>query len=156
MPPKHRRPDPKAQALRQTGTLNLHPQRVADPLFEAHDFFDPRDLVQVKYEMVRRVQVEGQSIRQAARAFGFSRPSLYAAQLALEREGLPGLIPQKRGPRRPHKLTPAAMALIRQLLEEDSTLRARALAGRIQERLNLQVHPRTIERGLARMQKKRR
>lgn len=153
--PKPSRPDPKTQALRQTGTLNPHPQRVGDPLFAEHDFLDPRDLVQVKYEMVRRVQVEGQSIRQATRAFGFSRPSFYAARSTLEREGLPGLIPQRRGPRQAHKLTPAVLALIQELLGEDPTLRACGLAERIQGRLNLHLHPRTIERALAREEKKR-
>jgi len=156
MTPKCSRPDPKVQALRQARSLNPHPQRVDDPLFNEHDFFDPRDLVQVKYEMARRVHVEGQSVRQAAQAFGLSRPSFYAVQSALEREGMLGLIPRKRGPRQPHKLTPSVIALIRQLLEEDPTLHAHALAERIEAQLDLRVHPRTIERGLARMQKKRR
>ena len=32
------------------------------PLFASHDFFDPRDLVQVKYEMLRLVSVEKQPV----------------------------------------------------------------------------------------------
>ena len=83
---KTRAPDPKLEALRQHTSLN--PQRVSDPLFTSSDFFDRRDLIQVKYEMVRRVRAEGEAIAQSAKAFGLSRPSFYQAQAALEREGL--------------------------------------------------------------------
>lgn len=148
--------DPKTQALRQTGSLNPRPQRVEDPLFSEHDFFDPRDLVQVKYEMARRVCVEGHSIQQAARAFGFSRPSFYTAKALLEKEGLAGLIPRRRGPRQSRKLTPPVMEFVRELLEEDPSLRASLLAERIAAQWGVRVHPRTVERALARSQKKRR
>ncbi len=86
-------PDAKCEALRQQGVLHTHPQDVIDPLFRCHAFFDARDLVQVKYEMLRRVRVEGLSITAAVTAFGFSRPAFYQAQAAYQRRGLPGLIP---------------------------------------------------------------
>jgi hypothetical protein len=63
--------DSKGESLRQQGVLNPHPQKVADPLFLRGEFFDPRDLVQVKYEMLRRVRVEGSSVSEVAqRVFG--------------------------------------------------------------------------------------
>ena len=98
--------DPKTQALRRSGTLNLRPQDVHDELFREREFFDSRDLVQVKYEMLRRVSKEGHSISQAAASFGFSRPSFYQALTAFDTSGLAGLVPQKRGPKQGHKLTP--------------------------------------------------
>jgi hypothetical protein len=79
--------DPKLEALRDGGSLNPRPQDVSDPLFANDSFFDPRDLVQVKYEMLRRVQNEGHSVTGAATAFGFSRPSFYQALSALEQGG---------------------------------------------------------------------
>src|SRR5690349_15686821 len=51
--------DPKALLLAQCGTLHPHPQRVQDALFRGSTFFDPRDLIQVRYEMVRRFRVNG-------------------------------------------------------------------------------------------------
>ena len=66
---------------------------MTDPAFNgANTFFDPEDLVQVKYEMLRRVREDGQAVTQASAAFGFSRPSFYEAQVAFERAGLPGLV----------------------------------------------------------------
>lgn len=152
--PKKPPPDPKSLALRQQGCWNPHPERVTDELFQSREFFDPRDLVQVKYEMLRRVQAEGQPVNRSAAAFGFSRPSFYQAQASFQQGGLPALMPQKRGPKHAHKLTTNVLAFIRQARQEDPALRPAALAARIQERFGIAVHPRSIERALARSQKK--
>ena len=74
-------------------------------MFLRGEFFDPRDLVQVKYEMLRRVRVDGAHVTEVVQAFGFSRPVFYQAQALYHRAGLPGLIPQRPGPRHPHKLS---------------------------------------------------
>jgi len=150
-----RKQDPKVENLRSRGSLNPHPERVADPLFQTSDFFDARDLVQVKYEMVRQVRVEGQPVSNSAVAFGFSRPSYYQAQALLESGGMAALVPQKPGPRRSHKLDAKVMAFIAKLRSEDESLRAAALADRVQKRFRRKVHPRSIERALARQEKKR-
>lgn len=152
---RSRRPDPKIEALRLQGSLNPHPDRVADPLFATADFFDRRDLVQVKYEMVRRVRVDGQAVSHSATAFGFSRPSFYQAQTALERGGLAALVPKKRGPRRAHKLSTEVMDFLQRELAADPKLRSPELGRRIRIRFGSTVHPRSIERALERQEKKR-
>ncbi|MGD0310612.1 MAG: helix-turn-helix domain containing protein [Acidobacteriota bacterium] len=152
---KTKPPDPKTQALRQWDSLNPHPEKVADPLFATSDFFDARDLVQVKYEMVRRVQVDHRPVRSSAPAFGFSRPSFYQAQARLESGGLAALVPQKPGPRRRHKLDAEVMTFLQKLRSEDPSLRPSDLVGRILEHFDRRVHVRSIERALARQEKKR-
>jgi transposase len=146
--------DAKGQALAEHGVLNPHPETVTDELFQAGEFYDPRDLVQVKYEMLRRVRVDRQTITEVAAAFGFSRPAFYQAQATFEKEGLPGLVPRKPGPRRAHKLSVAVMDFVDQQRAKDRTLRAPALAAMIQKRFGLSAHPRSIERALARRTKK--
>ena len=146
--------DTKGEALRQQGVLHAHPQDVTDSLFHAHEFFDPRDLVQVKYEMLRRVQVEGLSITAAAAAFGFSRPGFYQARAAYQRHGLPGLIPQRPGPRHAHKLSGEVLDFMLHQLAENPALQAAALSALIEEEFGVTVHPRSLERALARRQKK--
>ena len=153
--PKINPPDPKTQALRQRGCLHPHPESVADPLFAGSDFFDPRDLVQVKYEMVRKVQVDCQPVNRSAAAFGFSRPSFYQAQARLRHGGLAALVPQKPGPRRRHKLDSEVMAFLEKVRAEDPSLRPTDLAARILERFSRKVHPRSIERALARREERR-
>jgi transposase len=147
-------PEPKSRALQQEGCLHPHPEQVTDELFLTHEFFDPRDLVQVKYEMLRRVQSEGQAVSQSAAHFGCSRPSFYQAQTAFEQGGLPALMPQKRGPKKAHKLTAEVLAFVRQAQQEDPSLRPPALASLVKDRYGISVHPRSIERALTRSQKK--
>ena len=90
--------DPKVAALRESRCLNPHPERVSDEEFLSEEFFDARDAVQVKYEMVRRVSVDGAPVTATAAAFGYSRPSYYQAAAALAASGLDGLVPGKPGP----------------------------------------------------------
>jgi transposase len=148
--------DPKLEALREQGTLNPRPGEVTDPRFAKDSFFDPRDLVQIKYEMLRRVQSEGHSITGAATAFGFSRPSFYQAQSAFAEGGLAGLVPHKRGPKKAHKLTDQVLAYILSTRQQEPSVRTTELVRLIQERFGTKLHPRSIERSLKRHQKKRR
>lgn len=148
--------DPKADVLRKQGCLHPHPEAVTDDTFAVSEFFDPRDLVQVKYEMLRRVRVDGQAIRQAAERFGLSRPSYYQAQAAYERGGLPALLPSKPGPRRAHKLSEDVVAALQEALAEQPEVSSQDLVALVRERFGVSVHPRSVERALARQEKKRR
>jgi len=134
--------------------LNRHPGRVHVSLFQSHGFFDARDLVQVKYEMLRQVSVEGASKAEAAAVFGLSRPTFYQAEAAFAQQGLAGLLPQQRGPKSPHKLTPEVMAFIDTQMSGERPPGARALARAIRTALGVSVHPRSIERALARKKKR--
>jgi len=148
--------DPKADTLREQGCLHPHPDKVTDEAFAANEFFDPRDLVQVKYEMLRRVRVDGQAISHAAASFGLSRPTYYQAQAAYEEGGLPALLPKKPGPRRAHKLSDEVVAALNEALAEQPELDAQDLVKLVEERFGISVHRRSIERALARQEKKRR
>jgi transposase len=152
---KNKKLNSKAESLRFRGSLNRHPEKVVDPLFAGSDFFDPRDLVQVKYEMVRRVQVDRQTVSGSVASFGFSRPSFYQAQERLKRGGLPALVPQKPGPRRRHKLSAEVMAFIQELRSKDPSLRLPDLVHCILVRFGRKVHMRSVERALAHQEKKR-
>ena len=146
--------DPKVQELRKRGALHPRPEEVSDQLFAEHEFFDPRDAIQTKYEMLRRVRVDGLSIARAARSLGFSRPTFYKARAAFDGEGLPGLLPAKPGPRSAHKLSPEVMAFVKELRREKPSLAAPELAERLRDRFALVVHPRSIERALERDEKR--
>jgi transposase len=148
--------DPKLKALLEQGAANPRPQDVRDPAFRESEFFDARDLVQVRYEMLRRVRSEGRSVADAAMSFGVSRPTFYKAQSDFERDGVAGLLPGKRGPQGPHKLTSDVMEFFAAELAKDPSLDAETLAERLERRRNLRVHPRTIERALSRSKKKAR
>jgi transposase len=145
-----RREDPKVQALRAERSLNPRPEGVSDEAFERSEFLDARDIVQVKYEMVRRVRVEGDAVSHSAASFGFSRPSFYEAATAIDTGGLAALVPARPGPRRAHKLSDEVVSYIRSRLEAEPSLRAVDLVSIIEERFGISVHPRSVERALAR------
>ena len=142
--------DGKARELASSRTLNPRPEAAVDEAFRASEFFDARDLVQVKYEMVRRVEADGSSVSAAAGAFGFSRQSYYSAARALADEGLQGLVPAKPGPRGAHKLTDEVLDHLEELREADPGLGAAELAAAVAERFGVTVHRRSVERALAR------
>ena len=144
----------KAAALRRQHALNPRPDDVTDPAFVAGDpFFDRRDLVQVRYEMLRRAREEGQPVSRAAAAFGFSRPSFYAARATFEDAGLPGLVPRRPGPRRAHKLSAPIVEALAAELAADPSLGSADLAAMVGERFGIRVHRRSVERALGRRKK---
>ena len=142
--------DPKVAALRETRCLNPHPEAVTDERFASSDFFDARDLAQVKYEMVRAVREQDMPVTAAAAGFGLSRQSYYQAAAALDQAGLPALVPGRPGPKGAHKLTDEVCAFAENALTADPGLRAKDLVGPIGHAFGVRVHPRSIERALAR------
>jgi transposase len=146
--------DPKGAALRETRCLNPHPEAVTDERFTSSDFFDARDLAQVKYEMVRAVREEDMPVTVAA-GFGLSRQSYYQAAAALDQGGLPGLVPAKPGPRGAHKLTDEVCAFAEDALATDPGLRPTDLCDAIERAFGVRVHARSVERALARRRARR-
>lgn len=143
--------DRKLAALRAQHAAHPHPDAVRDSAFTSgNPFFDPRDLVQVRYEMLRRVREEGRPVTGTAAAFGVSRPAFYAAAASFEQAGLPGLVPERPGPRRAHKLSETVVEALAASLAADPSLNSASLAQIAEERFGIRVHRRSVERALAR------
>lgn len=149
MPTKSTKESQKVKTLLAEGTLNPNPEKVRDPKFQQNEFFDPRDLVQVRYEMLRRVSIENASVTGATEEYGVSRPTYYQARTNFDKRGVAGLVPQKRGPRGPHKLQGEVLTFVEQQLVAGEPVRARELVKLIQQEFGLDIHPRTIERAIA-------
>ena len=143
------RTERKTEALLEEGTLNPAPENVRDPKFTENEFFDPHDIVQVKYEMLRRVSVENASVTAAAEEYGVSRPTYYQAKASFEKAGIAGLVPQKRGPHGPHKLRGEALAFIQATARPGRARSCPRLGELVRQKFGLNVHPRTIERAAA-------
>ncbi|HUP22454.1 MAG TPA: helix-turn-helix domain-containing protein [Thermoanaerobaculia bacterium] len=142
------------RSLLHRGSRNPKPERVQDPLFSEDPFFDPEDLVQVKYEMLRRARVDGASVSAAAALYGLSRPAFYEAHRRFETHGLPGLLSKRPGPKEGHKLSEEVVDFVAAIVEQEPQTSTAELVQRLEERFALRVHPRSIERALARRRKK--
>lgn len=143
----------KKKKLTESGTLNPHAHKITDPLFSEHDFFDADDLLQAKYEMLRRVEKDGRSVTDATKNFGFSRRHFYVLQKQFSNEGLHGLLPEKRGPKSAHKLNDEIMDFITTQIEVDPSLGTSSIGAIIEKKFGIKAHRRSIERALERKKK---
>lgn len=146
--------DGKRNLLREQGVLHPHPEAVTASLFQDASFFDAQDLIQVKYEMLRRVQAEQTTVSQASQEAGLSRPAFYQAHAGFQLGGLAGLIPHKPGPRGAHKLTAPVLEFLQRKHTAQPELTYSELAEQAAKEFGIRIHPRTIERALSRHQKK--
>jgi len=145
----------KKAALRAAGALHPNPKAIRDEAFLQGDFFDPHDLVQVKYEMLRRHREEKSRVAEVARAFGTSRQAFYSAQALFDSQGIPGLIPKRRGPRGAHKCTEELLDFAEQWRDAHPAEGTLPLAQAIEQRFGIRINPRSIDRALLRQKKKR-
>jgi transposase len=146
--------DAKAQALGKQGALHPNPEVVKDEAFRRGEFFDSRDVVQVRYEMLRRHQVDGHAVTEVSAAFGVSRQAFYTTETAFEGMGISGLLPRRRGPKHAHKCTDEILDFVEQWRFDPSN-EGRDVAKAIRKRFNVSINPRSIERALMRRKKKR-
>jgi len=138
----------KTDALRSVGALNPHPAAVKDEIFAGSDFFDRRDLVQVRYEMVRRVRTDGRPIAETATRFGVSRPTYYKLSAEFEREGICGLLPKKRGPKGGQQTTCRGRRGVAGGAHAGPRRGCRLARGTREAAIRRRDHARTIERAL--------
>ena len=143
--------DPRLASLREQRALHRHPETVQDEAFRSDDFFDPRDLVQVRYEMLRRHRIDGKAVSDVAHSFGVSRQAFYVTDASFRSRGLPGLLPRRRGPRRAHKCTDEILDFVEQLGAGDGKETA---VEAVRRRFGVTINPRSIERALRRRKKK--
>ena len=130
----------KTSALAEDGTLNPAPRKVNDPKFREESFFDPRDIVQVKYEMLRRVSVDKMSVTQVSDEYGVTRPTFYQAKADFEGARIAGLVPRKRGPRGPHKIQSEVLAFLKAQVSPGEPIRARELTNLVRGEFGLDDH----------------
>lgn len=139
----------RKQKLKNEGTLHPNPDRVKTDLLAKSPFFDANDLTQMKYEMLRSVTVDDQSVAQAADTFGLSRVAFYHALKQYKSHGIAGLLPYRRGPKHPHKFTPEVMSFIGEQLQAIEGLPDWSLLSKqIEEKFGTKVHPRSVERAV--------
>ena len=136
----------KKGILQANGTYNKNYDRVKSTKFVGDDFYDPMDIVQVKYEMIKDVARDGRSVTDATDDFGFSRTAYYGIKDAFDKQGVSGLIPEKTGPKSPHKLTPECQKQIDDYISEKPRASSAEIAAMINESNAASISKRTVER----------
>ncbi len=136
----------KEDYLRENKSLNVNASKVKDDLFMKNNFFDPLDLIQVKYEILRKVSKKKCSVDTAVNLFGMSRQNYYKIKNAFEKQGMAGLLEKKRGPRHPFKLKENIVDFVNKQKKENPSITSIQIVNEIKNKFNLSIHHRTIER----------
>jgi transposase len=66
----------------------------------------------------------------------------------LHQAGVEGLLPQKRGPKKPRKLTAEVRRYLEELVGSAPDLKAAVLVQRVRRRFGIVLHPRTVEKAV--------
>jgi len=136
----------KTKTLIENGSFNRNAASVSSPMFRSNPYFDPQDLVQVKYEMLRAVKADGENVSDASRQFGFSRTAYYKIEKRFHEAGVDGLCARKTGPKLPSKVTPDIIEFVSQLREKDPDMTNDDIIKRIIDEKGVSIHKRSLQR----------
>jgi transposase len=136
----------KKDYLMENGTYNKNHNNVKSPKFLGDYFFDPMDIAQVKYEMLKEVEKNGMTITDATDNYGFSRTSYYNIKEAFSNHGIKGLLPEKPGPKNPHKLTQEVQKRIDEYIAQKPRISSSEITELINQDGVIHINKRTVER----------
>ena len=139
----------KKETLIANDTYNKRYLSVKKSGFQVGGFYDPMDLVQVKYEMIRETQTSGRSIGAVAKEFGFSRTAYYDIKEDFDANGMLAFLPKKKGPKRQYKLTGDLREFIDEYTVNHPKAKAAEITGAIMSEKGIDISSRTIHRYLA-------
>jgi len=136
----------KQDILLENGTYNKNHNKVIEQRFVDDDFYDPQDLAQVKYEMLRTVRESEKSIEEVTKRFGFSRSGFYKIKNSFEKSGISSFVSNKTGPQNARKLTKEYQQFIDNYLFENPNTSSENITAVLKLEKGLVISKRTIER----------
>lgn len=136
----------KKEILLTNGTFNKNHAKVTKANFRNGGFYDPMDIVQVRYEMIRDADVSTGTIEQVSNEYGYSRASYYHIRDNFENGGMAALIPDKTGPREPRKFTDEIQEYVNDYIGRNPSASSSQIADEIESSKGVTVSKRTVER----------
>jgi len=136
----------KKDVLMKNGTYNKNHSKVKKEKFQEGGFYDPMDIVQVRYEMIKEAGDGGKAIEQVTGEYGYSRASYYHIKGDFDNGGMIALVPEKTGPRSPSKLTGDLQEYIANYVEGNPRASSSQIAMAIEQDKGVTVNKRTVER----------
>ena len=132
--------------LKYVRCLHPTPELVHDERFqEEGGFFDPKDIVQVKYELLRLCHVEGNDVASACARFGFSRTTYYKVYEAFLDGGIPALMGRPKGRPKPIKLNEIVLGYLIAEKAKNPNLAALKMVSDIMNRYAVKLSERMIQ-----------
>ena len=136
----------KEEHLRATQTFNTNYAKINDPIFQRSGIMDPRDLLLVRFELVRSLELDGKPIEEVCSQYGISPCTARRYVRDMKERGLIALVPEKRGPNGPSVMTDE----IANYIDKYLTDHPKASAGKVYQSLvdakKVTIGKRTVER----------
>ncbi len=142
----------KVEFLKQEGMLNAKPENVQHPLFQDKAFFDPLDLPQVRYEMLRSARAGELSVSEACNLFGFSREYFYKLERNFMASGYISLLGSTRGRRPLVALNQEIVNFITHRKMSEPRLTGEELRQELKDIYYVDCSRRTVERVIEKLQ----
>ncbi len=136
----------KNEFLEKEGLLNPKPERISASLFADTDFFDPLDLPQVRYEMLRSARIEKTPVTKSCELFGFSREYFYKLERIFMARGLVSLLGAPKGRRPLIAINQEIVNFIVHQKIDNPKLSGEDLRNRIRKLYKIDCSRRTVER----------
>lgn len=139
----------KKDILRKVGALNKYPEKITNPLFLEHDFFDPFDNVQIKYEMLRANQIDKLKVIHVCKQFNYSREAFYVILRRFKQLGFAGFL---ETPRQKKSTIMVNQAMIKTIIKrkfEKPDISGSQLADEINNTYHTNYKKRSIEKTIA-------
>jgi len=138
----------KKDLLSKIRALNKNPEKITNPLFIEHDFFDPLDNIQVKYEMLRANQVDKQKVSHICKQFNYSREAFYVILRRFKKQGIVGFLEGSRQRKNTIMLNQDIVKMIIQTKYESPHISGSKLAQKINATFNTDYKKRAIEKAI--------
>jgi len=136
----------KKEILIKNGTFNKNHDKVKREGFSEGGFYDPMDIVQVRYEMIKDADDSEKTIGQISSEYGYSRASYYHIKDNFDKGGIAALIPERTGPKEARKLTGDLREYIKEYTQRNPKASSSKIAAEIESVKGVTVSKRTIER----------
>jgi transposase len=136
----------KIARLKENNSYNKKASEVSSPLFLTNPYFDPYDIVQVKYEMLRAVNNNELSVSDTSRQFGFSRTAYYKIESRFNADGIDGLCFRKTGPKTPAKVTEDLLDFAADLKARQPDITNDEIVEEIRQQKGVTIHKRSLQR----------
>ena len=135
----------KIEFLKQEGLLNKNSDRIIHSEFtnNAVTFYD---LPQVKYEFLRNVRIEGESVTSVCKKFGFSREYFYKLERLFMERGYVSLLNSSMGRRPVLSLNQEIILYIVNKKNENPKISGEQLRKEIMNCYKVECSRRTVER----------
>lgn len=136
----------KKETLLGNGSFNKNYSKVKKAKFLEDSFYDPMDIIQIKYELIQDAKDARGGIEKITSDYGYTRASYYLIKAAFEKGGLAALAPGKTGPKTPYKLTLERQEHIERYISENPSANSAEVVADLLGSKGIKISKRTVER----------